>query len=80
MRITRLMLLFVSATAPSWASGRHTYPDPSNATWSQPSSVTCETVRAVVRQLGLEHAKALARANGMTAEQERRAKQCLIRS
>ena len=39
--------------------------------------MTCETVRAYVSQLGLVQAKALARANGMTAAQEWRAMQCL---
>ena len=39
--------------------------------------VTCETVRAYVSLLGLAQAKAMARANGMTAAQERRAMQCL---
>jgi hypothetical protein len=39
--------------------------------------ITCETVRACARQVGLVHAKAQARAAGMTAEQERRARRCL---
>jgi hypothetical protein len=37
-------------------------------------------VRAYVSQVGLAQARAMARANGMTAEQERRARQCLARS
>ena len=45
----------------------------------QPSSITCDTVRAYVSLLGLAQAKAMARANGMTAVQERRAMQCLAR-
>ena len=35
------------------------------------------TVRAYVSQVGLVAAKAIARANGMTPGQERRARQCL---
>lgn len=39
--------------------------------------ITCETVRAYVRQVALVQAKTQARAAGMTAAQERRARQCL---
>jgi len=39
--------------------------------------MTCETVRAYVSQVGLATATAIARANGMTAVQERKARQCL---
>jgi hypothetical protein len=39
--------------------------------------ISCETVRAVVAQVGLVQARALALAHGMTASQERRAKHCL---
>jgi hypothetical protein len=41
------------------------------------SGITCATVRAYVSQLGLEVARAMAKANGMTQAQEHRAKQCL---
>jgi hypothetical protein len=41
-------------------------------------SITCETVRAYVDQIGLARANAIARANGMT--QERKARQCLARA
>src|ERR1700730_12335280 len=41
------------------------------------SGITCDTVRAYVSQLGLEVARAMARANGMTQAQEHRAKMCL---
>jgi hypothetical protein len=40
-------------------------------------AITCQTVRAYVSQVGVVAAKAFARANGMTASQERRARQCL---
>jgi hypothetical protein len=39
--------------------------------------VTCATVRAYVTQVGLVQARAQARAAGMTAAQQRRARQCL---
>ncbi len=46
--------------------------------WELPrSEITCDTVRAYVSQMGIVAAKAMARANGMTAAQERRARQCL---
>ena len=39
--------------------------------------ISCETVRAFVAQVGLVQARALARAQGMTAWQERLARHCL---
>jgi len=41
------------------------------------SHVTCDMVRSYVAQVGLEQAKAMAVAAGMTASEERRARQCL---
>ena len=69
MKTTLLMLLFVTAASPVLA-------DPHLANRAEPA-VTCETVRAYVSQVGLAAAKAIARANGMTPGQERRARQCL---
>jgi hypothetical protein len=69
MKTTLLMLLFVAAASPALA-------DPHRANRAEPA-MTCETVRAYVSQMGLTAAKAVARANGMTAAQERRARQCL---
>ncbi len=69
MKTTLLMLLFVAAASPALA-------DPHRANRAEPA-MTCETVRAYVSQMGLIAAKAVARANGMTASQERRARQCL---
>jgi hypothetical protein len=40
------------------------------------SHIYCATVRAYVVQVGLVQAKALARAAGMTASQELRARRC----
>lgn len=41
------------------------------------SRITCEMVRSYVAQVGIEQAKAMAVAAGMTAADERRARQCL---
>lgn len=69
MKTTLLMLLFVAAAGPALA-------DSHGAARAEPA-ITCETVRAYVSQVGVVAAKAMARANGMTAAQERRARQCL---
>jgi hypothetical protein len=69
MKTTLLMLLFVTAASPVLA-------DPHRANRAEPA-VTCETVRAYVSQVGVVAAKAIARAHGMTAGQERQARQCL---
>ena len=44
------------------------------------SAITCKTVRSYVSQMGLARATAAARARGMTAAQERQARQCLKRA
>jgi uncharacterized protein (DUF2141 family) len=44
------------------------------------SRITCETVRAFVAEVGLVQARVFARAHGMTASQERRARHCLAES
>jgi len=41
------------------------------------SHVTCEMVRSYAAQVGLAQARAMAQAAGMTASEERRARQCL---
>ena len=41
------------------------------------AGITCEMVRAYVAQVGLDQARAVAKAAGMTASQERRARHCL---
>jgi hypothetical protein len=69
MRISLLMLVFVAAASPVLA-------DPHRADRAEPA-ITCDTVRAYVSQVGIVGAKAMARAHGMTAAQERRARQCL---
>jgi hypothetical protein len=70
MKTGLLMLLFLTTASPVLAGPRRT-------NGGQP--ITCETVRAYVSLLGLAQAKAMARANGMTDVQERRAMQCLAR-
>jgi hypothetical protein len=69
MKTSSLLLLFVAAASPVLA-------DPHRAGRAE-SAITCDTVRAYVSQVGVVAAKAMARANGMTAAQERRARQCL---
>jgi hypothetical protein len=68
MKIALLMLLLVATASPVLAG-------PHRA--NRPSTITCETVRAYVGQVGLATATAMARANGMTVAQERKARQCL---
>ena len=70
MKIALLMLLLVATASPVLAG-------PHRANRAEPSPITCETVRAYVSQVGLATATAIARANGMTAVQERKARQCL---
>ena len=41
------------------------------------SHISCEMVRSYVAQVGLAQARAMAQAAGMTASEERRARQCL---
>jgi hypothetical protein len=66
MKIVLLTLLFAWTASPVMAASNRAEP-----------AITCETVRAYVSQVGLAAAKAIARANGMTPAQERRARQCL---
>ena len=70
MKIALLMLLLVATASPVLAG-------PHRANRAEPPTITCETVRAYVSQVGVATATAIARANGMTAVQERKARQCL---
>jgi hypothetical protein len=70
-----LTLLLVTASCPSMAKPHH-YPG-HDATLDTHPQVTCEMVRAYVAQAGLEQARAMAQAAGMTAADERRARRCL---
>ena len=68
MKTSLLVLVFIAASL--------VLAHPQRANGVGPA-ITCETVRAYVSQVGLVAAKALARANGMTASQDRRARQFL---
>jgi hypothetical protein len=71
MKTSLLILVLVAAASLALA-------DPHRADRAE-SAITCDTVRAYVSQVGVVAAKAMARAHGMTAAQERRARQCLAR-
>jgi hypothetical protein len=75
MKIALLMMILVTTANPVWAN-----PYSSDQTqWDQSSHVDCGTVRAYVAQVGLVQARTLARAAGMTAGQEWRARRCLAK-
>ena len=63
MKTALFMLIFLATAGPALADELQ---------------ISCETVRAYVTQVGLMQAKAQARAAGMTAQQERRARQCFV--
>jgi hypothetical protein len=48
-------------------------------TSERPKRISCAMIRAYVSQVGLAQAQAMARAAGMTASQERRARQCVLK-
>lgn len=50
---------------------------PNMATARPRNSITCSMVRAYVAHIGLEQARAIAIAHGMTPAQQRRATHCL---
>jgi hypothetical protein len=66
----------------AYQNSRHAYRDvlrahePANNLGAH-SNVTCDMVRSYVAQVGLQQAKAMAVAAGMTASEERKARQCL---
>ncbi len=74
----RASLLLLALAGPAGAVSFHGHSS-SHPSWSEPSNITCATVRSYVHEYGLEHARAIAVANGMTAEQETRARRCLLR-
>jgi hypothetical protein len=76
MKTTLLIMMFVAAASPGSASDKQ---DWRQLRWNESSHVNCETVRAYVDQVGLVQATALARAAGMTAGQEWRARRCLAK-
>jgi hypothetical protein len=74
-KIFLLLSIFVIASSYPAAAKRH-HPHRERAVSSH-SHISCETVRAYVAQVGLEQAKAMAQAAGMTESEERQAAQCL---
>jgi hypothetical protein len=76
MKTALLILIFVTAASPVLAKPYHAHHDSGQAARSESSHINCATVRAYVGQVGMVQAKALARAAGMTASQERRARRC----
>ena len=79
MKIALLMMIFVTTASPVSANSYWTYHDSDQTRWDDSSHVNCETVRAYVAQVGLAQARTLARAAGMTAGQEWRARRCLAK-
>ena len=71
MKTALLMLIFVAAGNQASAKPYHVYQNSGQAARSECSHINCGTVRAYVGQVGMVQAKALARAAGMTASQER---------
>jgi hypothetical protein len=57
----------------------YAYQNSGRAALGESSHIHSNAVRAYVYQVGLVQTKALARAAGMTAVQERRAKSCLAK-
>jgi len=80
MKTALLMTIFVAIASPVSANPFRTYQDSDQSRWSGASHINCETVRAYVGQVGLVQARALARAAGMTAWQEWRARRCLAKT
>ena len=80
MKSTLLILILVVSGSPLLANTYGDYQRSGRAARGGPSSINCETVRYYVGQMGLEQAKALARAAGMTATQEWRARRCLAKT
>jgi hypothetical protein len=79
MKIALLMMIFVATASPVLANSYRTYHDSECAQWDESSHIDCGTVRAYVAQVGLVQTTTLARAAGMTAGQEWRARRCLAR-
>jgi hypothetical protein len=74
-KTTLLSLVFVVASYPAFA-GHHRHRHQERASISH-SRITCDMVRAYVAQVGLEQAKAMAQAAGVTEAEAREAAQCL---
>jgi hypothetical protein len=79
MKPALILLLLLAAGTSVLANPRRADRNSGLAMASEASNINCETVRSYVTLVGLVQARALARANGMTASQEWRARQCLSR-
>ena len=76
MKKTALIgLILVAAAGPVMAKSHRNYQQQNNA--GTHSSINCAMVRSYVAQVGLQQAKAMAEAAGMTAAEESRARRCL---
>jgi len=86
-RTAVLVFVFVTVAYPTLAyqhrshllhrSHPHAVRNEGQSGFESHSHITCAMVRSYVAQVGLEQAKAMAAAAGMTAADERRARQCL---
>ena len=79
MKNLKLLLLLSCVASPLPAQAHQVFSTGRHSDWAMPSAITCETVRNYVNLVGLAQARAIARANGMTDDQERRARRCLAR-
>ena len=79
MKTALLLMIFVVAASSALASPYRPYQGSDQTRWGGSSHINCETVRAYVAQVGLGQATTLARAAGMTAGQEWKARRCLAR-
>jgi hypothetical protein len=67
MKSALLVLILVATGSALLANPYRVYQRSGRAAWEQSWSINCETGRSYVGQIGLEQAKVLARAAGMTA-------------
>ncbi|HEY1749284.1 MAG TPA: hypothetical protein VGG11_21320 [Xanthobacteraceae bacterium] len=74
MKTALFAVILVAVSYPALAKTHRVYQQNNPAAHS---SVTCEMVRSYVAQVGLQQAKAMAQAAGMTAAEEARARHCL---
>jgi hypothetical protein len=76
MKKTALIAVILTAAAyPALAKSHRVYQQQNNP--AAHSSINCAMVRSYVAQVGLEQAKAMAEAAGMSAAEEVRARHCL---
>ena len=80
MKSVLLILILVASGSPSLANPYGDYQRSGRAARGESSYINCETVRYYVGQMGLEQAKTFARAAGLTAGQEWRARRCLAKT